>query len=178
MKSGRAVFLDRDGVLNQAIVIAGKPYPPASVEAIEILPGVEDGLKTLSSAGWMLIVVTNQPDVARGTSTRADVESINNFLRDRLPIDEFYVCYHDDSDLCLCRKPQPGAILGAADRFGLATSNCYMVGDRWRDIEAGIRAGCKTIFVDYSYSERKPKHWDYRVGSAKDALGLIIEDKR
>src|SRR5439155_24902608 len=106
-----AVFLDRDGVLNRAVVRQGKPYPPASVEELEILPGVPEALSRLKAAGYSLVVVTNQPDVARGVTTRAMVEEMHRFLAERLPIDEFRVCMHDDWDNCECRKPRPGLLL-------------------------------------------------------------------
>lgn len=179
LKSGmrqmkRAVFLDRDGVINRAIVRDGKPYPPADLAALEILPGVADALQSLHKAGWLLIVVTNQPDVARGTTLRADVEAINAHLQHRLPIDEFRTCYHDSTDGCNCRKPLPGALLAAADAHGVDLASSYMVGDRWRDTEAGERAGCKTIFLDYGYDEKQPEKFNHRVRSLAEAAQIIL----
>src|SRR6185436_14383127 len=107
----RAVFLDRDGVINRAIVRAGRPHPPASPAEFEILPGVPAALQRLKSAGFWLVLVTNQPDVARGTQTRAGVEALHASLRARLPLDDIRVCYHDDPDGCECRKPAPGLLL-------------------------------------------------------------------
>jgi D-glycero-D-manno-heptose 1,7-bisphosphate phosphatase len=170
----RAVFLDRDGVINRAIVRDGKPYPPANLSEMEILPDVSDVLAALHDAGFMLIVVTNQPDVARGTTPITVVEEINNYLLGRLPIDEFRTCYHDNGDGCDCRKPQPGALLAAARQHGIDLKKSYMVGDRWRDIEAGQRANCKTIFIDYGYDERQPETLNYRVKSLKEASQLIL----
>lgn len=170
----RAVFLDRDGVINRAVVRDGKPYPPANLAAMEILPGVPDALAVLHDAGFMLIVVTNQPDVARGTTPMAVVEEINNHLASCLPIDEFRICYHDGSDGCDCRKPLPGAIMTAASQHGIDLGESYMVGDRWRDIEAGQRAGCMTIFIDYGYDEKQPESVNYRVRSLKEASQFIL----
>ena len=110
----RAVFLDRDGVLNRAVVREGKPYPPANVGEMEILPGVQESLEALRAAGFLLIVVTNQPDVARGTATRAAVEAINAALGEALPIDEFRTCFHDSGFGCDCRKPKPRRIAGGS----------------------------------------------------------------
>jgi D-glycero-D-manno-heptose 1,7-bisphosphate phosphatase len=172
----RAVFLDRDGVINKAIVRAGKPYPPANVTELEILPRVSEALNKLRDAGFVLIVVTNQPDVARGTASRADVESINAALGKSLPIDEFSVCYHVGSDNCECRKPKPGMLLQAIRKWNLDLSISYIVGDRWRDIEAGQRAGCKTIFVDYGYDEKQPERCDHRVASLWEAANIICSD--
>lgn len=170
----RAVFLDRDGVINRAIVRDGKPYPPANLAELEILPGVANAMQSLHEVGWLLIVVTNQPDVARCISRRADVEAINAHLQHRLPIDEFRTCYHDSSDGCNCRKPLPGALHAAADAHGIDLSSSYMVGDRWRDTEAGDRAGCKTIFLDYGYNEKQPEKFNHRVRSLAEAANIIL----
>jgi D-glycero-D-manno-heptose 1,7-bisphosphate phosphatase len=170
----RAVFLDRDGVINRAVVRNGKPYPPENLLHLEILPGVPDALQALRTAGWLLIVVTNQPDVARGVTSKAAVEAINQYLQKRLAIDEFRTCYHDGSDECSCRKPLPGALLAAASLHGIDLSASYMVGDRWGDIEAGERAGCRTIFIDYAYAEKQPERFNHRVQSLKQAADFIL----
>ena len=171
----RAVFLDRDGVINRAIVRDGKPYPPKGLDELEILPDVFTALSSLHNAGFILIVVTNQPDVSRGLMTRAVVEEINNFLGSVLPIDEFRTCYHDADDGCDCRKPLPGALLDAARQYEIDLFSSYMVGDRWRDTEAGRRAGCKTLFVDYGYAEEQPEFVDFRVSSLYEASQVILE---
>ena len=170
----RAVFLDRDGVINRAIVRDSKPYPPANLAETEILPDVAEALIALRDAGFMLIVVTNQPDVARGTTSRAVVEEINKYLADRLPITEFRTCYHNNEDGCNCRKPLSGSLTAAAKQHGIDLGNSYMVGDRWRDTEAGQRAGCKTIFIDYGYDEKQPESVDYRAASLLDAAQIIL----
>jgi D-glycero-D-manno-heptose 1,7-bisphosphate phosphatase len=170
----KAVFLDRDGVINRAIVRSGRPYPPKDLSELEVFEGVLEALTALKSAKFMLIVVTNQPDVARGTTEKYAVETINRYLKSQLPLDEFRTCYHDDDEGCDCRKPAPGALLAAAKDHGIDMGSSYMVGDRWRDIEAGQRAGCKTIFIDYGYSERQPTHVDYTVQSLKDAMLVIL----
>jgi D-glycero-D-manno-heptose 1,7-bisphosphate phosphatase len=170
----RAVFLDRDGVINRAMVRNGKPYPPANITEVEIFPGVAEALGALHDAGFMLIVVTNQPDVARGTTPMAVVEEINHYLDNCLPIDEFRTCYHDGDDGCDCRKPLPGALLAAATEYGIDLSESYMVGDRWRDTEAGVRAGCKTIFIDYGYDEKRPESATFSVKSLKEASTIIL----
>lgn len=174
----RAVFLDRDGVINRAEVRDGKPYPPANLDEMEILPGVPEALAELHDAGFMLIVVTNQPDVSRGTTPKAVVEDINRHLASNLLIDEFRTCYHDSGDGCDCRKPLPGALLAAASMHGINLANSFMVGDRWRDTEAGRRAGCKTVFIDYGYAEQQPESVDYRVGSLRDAAKIIIGEMK
>jgi D-glycero-D-manno-heptose 1,7-bisphosphate phosphatase len=151
----RAVFLDRDGVLNRAVICSGQPRPPSSLEAFEILPGVLEATRQLHDAGFLLIGATNQPDVARSTQRREVVEAMNARLLDGLPITAILVCYEDGDD-CPRRKPNPGLLLEAAETYGIDLSASFMVGDRWRDVEAGRRAGCRTIFIDLGYSERRP----------------------
>lgn len=175
--SNRAVFLDRDGVLNKAIVREGKPYPPANLSELEILPGVTEAINILREAGFILIVVSNQPDVARGTTTKHMVEEINHFLDDKLNIDRFIMCY-DDDDQSQFRKPRPGMLLAGAQEFEISITDSFMVGDRWRDIEAGISAGCKTIFIDYGYSEKQPSNHNFKVQSLLEAAHIIITNKR
>ena len=144
----RAVFLDRDGVINRGVVKAGKPFAPFTIEEFDILPGVSEALANLHAAGFLLVLTTNQPDVGRGDASRAAVEAIHAFMRKQLPFDQVRVCYHDDADRCACRKPLPGMIYAAAVDLEVQTSSSFMVGDRWRDIGAGRSAGCTTILVN------------------------------
>ena len=149
----RAVFLDRDGVINRPLIRNGRPYAPRVAEDFEILPGVEAAVKALRAAGFELIVVTNQPDVARGSVTREVVEAMHERLRQLLPVDDILVCYHDDADRCACRKPRPGMLYAAAATHDIALSRSFLVGDRWRDIEAGRAAGCSTVLVRSGHDE-------------------------
>lgn len=143
----RAVFLDRDGVISRALVRDGQLCSPANLAELDLLPGVPDAMHQLRRAGYLLIVVTNQPDVARGRASRQAVEAIHARLRSLLPVDNIRVCYHDDADRCACRKPAPGMLYAAAVERDIQLAKSYMVGDRWRDIAAGRRAGCTTILV-------------------------------
>jgi D-glycero-D-manno-heptose 1,7-bisphosphate phosphatase len=172
-----AVFLDRDGVLNRAIVVQGMPYPPANLAEFEILPGAVQACKELREAGFLLIVVTNQPDVARGTQQRHVVEAINAALLSNVPIDEIRVCYHDDRDQCSCRKPLPGLLMQAAGEWQIDLSTSYMVGDRWKDIEAGRRAGCTTILIKYEYGEGMRSVPDHQVSSLAEAADWILRQQ-
>jgi D-glycero-D-manno-heptose 1,7-bisphosphate phosphatase len=175
MPQRRAVFLDRDGVINRAVVRDGKPYPPATIGEMVILPGVPDALARLKTAGFRLVVVTNQPDVARGTQSRAAIDAMHAALAASLPIDEFRVCDHDDDDHCACRKPQPGLLLDAARDAGVDLAASFMIGDRWRDVEAGQRAGVTTIFVDRGYQERQPDRPDATVSSLGEGADWILQ---
>ncbi|MFN8532812.1 MAG: HAD family hydrolase [Dehalococcoidia bacterium] len=173
-----AAFLDRDGVINRANVRDGRPYPPASVEDLNVLLGVPEALATLRAAGLAIVVVTNQPDVARGTVGRERVEAINARLCEILPIDEIRVCWHDDADDCACRKPKPGLIVETARERGLDLSRSVMVGDRWKDIAAGRQAGVRTVLVDYRYAEVAPSSApapDLVVGSLLEAVPWILD---
>jgi D-glycero-D-manno-heptose 1,7-bisphosphate phosphatase len=172
--SVRAVFLDRDGVLNRAEVREGRPHPPARLEDLVLLPGVGPALAALKRRGFLLVVVTNQPDVARGAQTRAMVEAMHAELAARLPIDEVRCCYHDDADGCGCRKPKPGLLLEAARDHDIDLGASFMVGDRWRDTEAGLAAGCTTIFIDAGYRERRPSRVDATVTSLAEASDWIL----
>jgi D-glycero-D-manno-heptose 1,7-bisphosphate phosphatase len=170
----RAVFLDRDGIINRAVVRDGKPYPPRSLADLEIPEDVPPSLEALRRAGYLLIVVTNQPDVARGTQKREVVDAINARLLSTLPLDEIKVCFGTDSETCACYKPRPGMLLEAANQYGIDLQRSYMVGDRWRDVGAGQAAGCFTIFVDYGYQERRPDNPDAIVRTFGDAIPIIL----
>jgi D-sedoheptulose 7-phosphate isomerase len=150
--SRRAVFVDRDGVLVRTYVEGGTPRPPRHVDEFEILPDVPEALARLRAAGLELVVVTNQPDVARGLTERALVETFHDHLRRELGLAHVYTCYHDDPDACDCRKPKPGLLLQAAADLGLELAGSFLVGDRGSDVEAGRRAGCTTILIRRPYS--------------------------
>lgn len=172
----RAVFLDRDGVINRPVVIDGKPYPPRSLMGFELLPGVTEACLRLKAAGFLLVVVTNQPDVGRGTLDRAAVESIHAEMCRRLPLDLVKVCYHAGEkygEPCSCRKPKPGMVLEAARELRIDLATSFLVGDRWRDIDCGKRAGCRTIFIDWNYDEPLQEPPDLRAGSLLDAARLL-----
>lgn len=175
----KAVFLDRDGVLNQAVVRNGKPYPPANAAELALAPNATAALRELKAQGFLLLVVTNQPDVAKGITTRAAVDDINRKLASELPLDDVFVCFHQDSDHCDCRKPKPGMILEGARKHNVDLAESFMVGDRWRDVEAGQNAGCRTIFIDGGYEERQPaRPPDATVHSLKEATDWILQECR
>lgn len=172
----RAVFLDRDGVLNDPVVRNGKPYAPASLAELQIPEGTHEALLRLKEQKFLLLVVTNQPDVSRGWQKRETVDEIHRHLQRELPLDEIFACFHDDSDACDCRKPQPGMVIRAAEEYGIDLSRSYLAGDRWRDIDAGTRAGCKTIWIDRGYSEQAPVAPDMRVDSLPKAVDWILKN--
>jgi D-glycero-D-manno-heptose 1,7-bisphosphate phosphatase len=171
----RAVFLDRDGVLNRTIVYNGVPHPPASAGEVELLEGVLEALALLVGHDLLLIGVTNQPDVARGTQTRAEVELINQRLLDQLPLDAIYTCYHDNADGCVCRKPRPGLLINAGEVYQLDLGQSFIVGDRWSDVAAGQAAGCRTFLLDVPYNQRQRCVPDYTVANLLDAAQRIVQ---
>ena len=169
----KAVFLDRDGVLNRALVRGGKPYPPSTLAEFEILPEAFEAVSLLRRCGFWLCVVTNQPDVARGTQELSVVESMHATLLQALPLDGVHVCYHDDADRCGCRKPNPGMLLTAAAKHRISLPDSYMIGDRWRDIDCGHAANCTTIFIDRGYEESLRKRPHFQVPDVLAAAHVI-----
>ena len=174
----KAVFLDRDGVLNRPLIREGKPYPAETLEQFEIYPEVPDACRQLKEAGFLLVVVTNQPDVARGAQTRATVDAMHRKMLDVLPqIARVEVCWHagiEWADPCDCRKPQPGMVLRAAKALKIDLSQSFLIGDRWQDIDCGHGAGCRTVFIDRHYSEelKRPPNWS--VQSFGQAVEVIL----
>ena len=170
----RAAFLDRDGVLNAPVVREGKPYPPDSLADLEILPGVRESLRRLREAGFLNIVVTNQPDVATCKQDLAVVEAMHERLMQELPLDAIKACYHTDAQACDCRKPKPGMLLQASRDYGVDLPHSFLVGDRWRDVAAGQAVGCACFFVDCGYDERRPQPPYVAVKSLPEAAALIL----
>ena len=169
-----AAFLDRDGVITKSMVRDGRPYAPTRLEDMEILAGAGDAIEALCGAGYRVIVVTNQPDVGAAKVERSVVEAMHDKLFAALPIDEIKVCYHTEADGCDCRKPKAGMLLSAARDWRIDLSRSVMVGDRWRDIDAGKSAGCRTIFIDRQYAESLRQKPDFIVGSLAEAARIIV----
>jgi len=170
-----AVFLDRDGTLNKAIVRDGKPYPPSTPSEFVLLPGVQEGCVKLKQAGFLLVVVTNQPDVGRGTQKQEVVEAIHARILQQLPIDRVEVCYHAGrGDSCDCRKPAPGMLLRAAQALAIDLSKSWMIGDRWRDIDCGRAAGCRTVFIEQGYDEQLRAIPDFTACDFLQATDIVL----
>lgn len=172
--NNKAVFLDRDGVINRALVRDGHPYPPSSLDTLEIQPDVTKALNLLEDSEFLLIVVTNQPDVGRGTQKRETVEKMHTYLLNQLPLDDIYVCWHGQDGECDCRKPLPGMLFQSAQDWQIDLEKSFIIGDRWRDVDIGYAAGCKTIFIDYQYDESLNYQPDYTANSIRDASEWII----
>lgn len=149
----RAVFFDRDGVLNEAVVRNGVPHPPLSLDQLHPIAGARHAIAALRDAGFLMIGITNQPDVARGAAQRDEIEAINDAIAGQLALDALYTCFHDDADACDCRKPKPGLVLRAAREHDIDLAGSYFIGDRAKDMACAHAAGCTAIFIDYRYAE-------------------------
>ena len=176
----KAIFLDRDGVINKIFIKNGKPFSPSSFTEMEILSGVKESITMLHKLDFVCLVVTNQPDVSRGKIEKKTVIKMNNYLKDEIKLDDIFVCYHDDHDNCKCRKPKPGLLLEAAKKWDVDLKKSYMIGDRSKDIESGRCVGCKTIFIDCNYKETKPKKPNFTTDSLINAVHLIenLQDRK
>ena len=174
MSALRAVFLDRDGVLNRALLREGRPHAPGSLDELEILEGVPQALAQLRAAGFLNVVVTNQPDVGAGRMPRGAVEEIHRHLLETFPIDAVRACFHTDADACACRKPKPGMLLDAAREMEIDLARSFLVGDRWRDVGAAQAAGCRAYFVDLGYAEKRPEKPYVAVKSLPEAVAKIL----
>lgn len=169
----QAVFLDRDGVLNRPILRNCSPGSPRYFEEFELLDGAVQCVNKLRSAGLLVIVVTNQPDVARGLLEPTELVRMHHWLKQATLVNAVYTCPHDDRDACSCRKPKPGLLLRAAEEWDIALTMSYMVGDSWKDIEAGTAAGCQTILVEPILPQTREVRPTYNVRNLPDATEMI-----
>lgn len=168
----RAAFLDRDGVLNRAIVRDGRPYAPRSFDDFVILPEAPAAVRRLKDAGYLIVVATNQKDVGAGLMSRDMLDAMHARLADALPVDDIRVCTCIDE--CACYKPNPGMLLDAARDWNIDLSASVMIGDRWRDIGAGRNAGCRTIFIDRGYAESLRHTPDLVATDLADAVDKLL----
>jgi D-glycero-D-manno-heptose 1,7-bisphosphate phosphatase len=170
----KAVFLDRDGVLVIPEFREGRSYAPTRLEGYHFYPDAPEALARLKAAGYKLVVVTNQPDVGKGLIPQSVADEMHERLRRAMPVDLIKVCFHTQAADCNCRKPKPGMLLDAAGELGIALESSYMVGDRASDVEAGEAAGCRTVFIDLDYRERRPATATFTVRSVAEAVDCIL----
>ena len=173
-----AVFLDRDGTLNVQTIRDGKPYSPSTVDAFQLFPDVPAACSRLAAAGFVLVVATNQPDVGRGVVPQSTIEAMHARLRQLIPeIAHIEVCYapgQGESPPDPRRKPAPGMLLDATRELGLDLARSWMIGDRWRDVDCGKRAGVRTVFIDFGYAEELQEQPDFIVKSFAEAADTIL----
>lgn len=172
-----AVFLDRDGVLCRTFVRNGKSYAPRKLKDFILMPNSHQSVDNLKKAGFIVIVVTNQPDIGNGLVSLSIVESMHKKLFDKTKVDDIFVCAHSQNEGCNCRKPNPGMLLAAAKKHKIDLGKSYMIGDRASDIVAGQRAGCKSIFIDRNYAEGLPSYPEATVQSLQKAVSYILTNK-
>jgi len=168
----RAVFFDRDGVINNVLFRDGRPASPRSFEEFELSEGIRPAIARLRAAGFLNIVVTNQPDIARNLMLEEHLNRMHRFIKSRLAVDDIIVCCHDDGDDCRCRKPKPGMLLEAAEKWRIDLNKSFIIGDGWKDIEAGRAAGCCTILLQSRYNRQANP--DYRVDSLNSAVKMVL----
>lgn len=171
--SARAVFLDRDGVLNRVVMRDGRPCSPRTISEFEIVGDGHEALSILREAGYLLIVATNQPEVSRGLQERSLVDAMHDRLMSILPLDEIRTCFHDRHDGCKCRKPEPGLLVEAARERNIRMQESFMIGDRGKDVEAGRRAGCRTVLLRKAYNKGST-NTEFFADSLLDAARLIL----
>jgi D-glycero-D-manno-heptose 1,7-bisphosphate phosphatase len=171
MITRRAIFLDRDGVINKVKIDKKGPHSPRTFKQFELIPGVESALMTFHDRGYLNIIVTNQPDVSRGLMRRGELNKMLEFTKKTLPIDDILVCPHDDADNCQCRKPKPGLIQGAAKKWNVDLKNSFFIGDTWKDVEAAKAAGCQSVLINMPYNIEIKS--DYRINNLSDAAGFV-----
>jgi len=167
-----AVFLDRDGVINEVVVRDGKPASPRTLDEFRFVDGIMEALERLRVAGYRLFVLSNQPDVARGLLDRSVLDRMTRRIVTALPVERVLTCAHDEKDGCACRKPRPGMLHQVAAAEGVELSRSFMIGDSWKDMQAGRRAGCRTILLRREYNDGVEA--DHVVASLREAVGLIV----
>ena len=172
MIGNSAIFFDRDGVLIEAPVINGLPKSSHKLRDIKLCKDIDDTCKFLKNKRYKLIMITNQPDVSRGLNSKKNILEINLYLKKKIFLDDLFVCFSDD-EKCYDRKPNPGMLEKASQKHNIDRKKSYFIGDRWRDIEAGKKFGCKTIFIDRKYNEKLTTHPDYTVESIKEIIAII-----
>lgn len=153
----RAVFFDRDGVLNELVERDGGCYSPRRLSDFEIRSGSVEATRKTSSLGYLNIIISNQPDIARGFLEKEELDSMTRVLIDQLTIDDVFYCMHDDDDACNCRKPAPGLFLQAADRWDINLQQSYMIGDTWKDAQAAMKANVKYLLLGTENNEQYSK---------------------
>jgi len=170
-----AAFLDRDGVIVVPEFRDRRSFAPRRLADFRLYPEAAPSLRRLKQAGFLLVVVTNQPDVGQGLIPRSEVDAMHEIMARELPLDAVKACFHRQGDSCACRKPSPGMILTAAAELGIDLAKSFMVGDRKSDVEAGRAAGCATVFIDLEYAEMPPADPDHVARSIEAAADLILK---
>lgn len=169
----KALFLDRDGVINQTVFWRGAQRAPRDLSEWLWIDGVHETVRTLSARGYLVFVCTNQPDVVRGWQKREQVDAFHALIERELPVSRVYACFHDNAAGCACRKPLPGMLLQAQREFGVDLASSFMVGDRGSDVEAGRAAGCRTVLFRPAPND-EPALADHEISALRDLLAFML----
>ena len=169
----KAIFLDRDGVLNKTVKYKNISIPPKDLSQLQLMEGIKNQLVILKKLKFLLLVVTNQPDVARGNQKKSNVVEINNYLKKKLFLDDIFVCWHEKDGICECRKPKPGLFLKAQKKYNIKLEESYMIGDRFTDVIAGKNAGCKTILMLNLMENQRNLNADFSAKNMEEAVNWI-----
>jgi len=172
-RNRKAIFLDRDGTLNKAYIKNGLPISPSSLNKFKIIKGVKKSINRLKKLNFLCILITNQPDVFRGKISKKTVVKMNSYIKKKIKLDDMFVCYHDNEHNCSCRKPKPGLLVKASKKWKIDLNKSFMIGDRWKDILAGKKVGCKTIFINNNYKNDKKVKADFTFKSLLKAVNKI-----
>ena len=172
-RNRKAIFLDRDGTLNKVYIENGLPISPSSLNKFKIIKGVKKSINRLKKLNFLCILITNQPDVFRGKISKKTVVKMNSYIKKKIKLDDMFVCYHDNEHNCSCRKPKPGLLLKASKKWKIDLKKSFMIGDRWKDILAGKKVGCKTIFINNNYKNDKKVKADFTFKSLLNAVNKI-----
>ena len=171
----KAIFFDRDGVLNEAIIKENRPYAPLKISDVKIVNGIKELIFELKNLNYLILAVTNQPDYSRGLVKKENIEEINSYIISELNLDDLFCCFHDNNDDCECRKPKPGAINYLKNKYNINLKESFFIGDRAKDIEAAKAVSCPSIFVDYRYNEDKPVGQIASTRNIGDILKIILD---
>jgi len=172
MKKNKALFLDRDGIINEVVFREKKHVSPRTFKEFKLKKGIQKFLQKVKKSGFLTIIVTNQPDIARGLMKPDELKKMHNFIEKELPIDEIFCCPHNDSDNCSCRKPKPGMLIESAKKWQIDLKNSFIVGDSRKDMDAGKNAGCKTILWQTNYNQKTQS--DFKIKTFSEILKIII----
>ncbi len=169
-------FLDRDGVIVVPEFRDGRSYAPTTLADFDYFPDTLAALTRLKQAGYLLIVVTNQPDVGNGITSRSVIDKMHYRMQQELPIDHIETCFHAQHANCGCRKPNLGLFINAFKKFNIDQQRSLIIGDRSSDITAGKKLNLTTFFIDYQYNERLDTTPDYTCKNLTECAGIIERD--
>ena len=177
-KLTKAFFLDRDGVINQSLIYKGKPIAPTNLANFKIIKDVKKSLIYLKEKGFLTIIISNQPDISKGLLDKSILKKMNKKIKEKLKIDDIFICKHVNTDRCNCRKPKLGMALEAKKKWNIDLKNSYLIGDRWRDIYLANRLKIKCFYIDKNYSEKKPKKYNFKVKNLFHAIKILKKNEK